>query len=98
MHQNPRKRGQASFRLEILANFIWESENGPRSERENMPVPFSPYGTYESLSRHMKRLQFHPIRIVIGKPYRPEIPEGRKEKEMYGPVAQEMMDRVAALG
>ena len=36
------KRGQASFRLEILANFIWESENGPRSERENMPVPFSP--------------------------------------------------------
>ena len=35
------KRGQASFRLEILANFIWESENGPRSERENMPVPFS---------------------------------------------------------
>jgi len=42
------KRGQASFRLEILANFIWESENGPRSERENMPVPFShtPFPTY----------------------------------------------------
>ena len=61
-------------------------------------LPVRLFGTYESLSRHMKRLQFHPIRIVIGKPYRPEIPEGRKEKEMYGPVAQEMMDRVAALG
>lgn len=61
-------------------------------------LPVRVFGTYESLSRHTKRLRFHPIRVVIGKPYLPVVPEGKREKEMYGPVAQEMMDRVAALG
>jgi 1-acyl-sn-glycerol-3-phosphate acyltransferase len=60
-------------------------------------LPVRVFGTYECLSRHMKRLRFKPIRVVIGKPYRPAILEGRKEKESYGPVAQEMMDRIAAL-
>ena len=61
-------------------------------------LPVRVFGTYESLSRHVKRLRFHPIRVVIGKPYRPAILEGRKEKESYGLVAQEMMDRISALG
>jgi len=60
-------------------------------------LPVRVFGTYESLSRHTKRLRFHPIRVVIGKPYLPVVPEGKRDKEMYGPVAQEMMDRIAAL-
>jgi 1-acyl-sn-glycerol-3-phosphate acyltransferase len=60
-------------------------------------LPVRLFGTYESLSRHVKHLRFHPIRVVIGKPYRPAILEGRREKESYGPVAQEMMDRIASL-
>jgi len=61
-------------------------------------LPVRVFGTYESLSRHTKRLRFHPIRVVIGQPYLPTIPEGKKEKECYGLVAQEMMDRIAKLG
>jgi 1-acyl-sn-glycerol-3-phosphate acyltransferase len=60
-------------------------------------LPVRIFGTYECLSRHTKRLRFHPIRVVIGRPYLPAIPPGKKDKEMYGLVAQEMMDRVAAL-
>jgi 1-acyl-sn-glycerol-3-phosphate acyltransferase len=60
-------------------------------------LPARVFGTFESLSRHNKRLRLHPIRVVIGKPYRPTVPEGRKEKECYGTVAQEMMDRIAEL-
>jgi len=60
-------------------------------------LPVRVFGTFESLSRHQKRLRFHPIRVVIGKPYRPELPEGRPEKESYPRVAQEMMEKIAAL-
>jgi 1-acyl-sn-glycerol-3-phosphate acyltransferase len=60
-------------------------------------LPVRVFGTYESLSRHTKTLKFHPIRVVIGKPYVPAVPEGKREKELYGPVAQEMMDRIAEL-
>jgi 1-acyl-sn-glycerol-3-phosphate acyltransferase len=60
-------------------------------------LPVRVFGTYESLSRHTKRLRFHPIHVVIGQPYLPAILEGRREKESYGLVAQEMMDRIAAL-
>jgi 1-acyl-sn-glycerol-3-phosphate acyltransferase len=48
-------------------------------------LPVRVFGTFESLSRHTKRLRFHPIRVVIGQPYRPAILEGRREKESYGP-------------
>ncbi len=66
--------------------------------KAGVPVlPVRVFGTYESLSRHTKRLTFHPIRVVIGKPYVPVVPEGRKDKEAYGPVAQEMMDKIAEL-
>ena len=60
-------------------------------------LPVRVFGTFESLSRHSKRLRFHPIRVVIGQSYRPTIPEGKREKESYGPVAQEMLQRIAAL-
>jgi 1-acyl-sn-glycerol-3-phosphate acyltransferase len=60
-------------------------------------LPVRVFGTYESLSRHTKRLRFHPIRVVIGQPYLPAILEGRRDKESFAPVAQEMMDRIAAL-
>jgi 1-acyl-sn-glycerol-3-phosphate acyltransferase len=66
--------------------------------KAGVPVlPVRVFGTYESLSRHVKRLRFHPIRVVIGLPYMPTILEGRRDKEMYGPVAQEMMDRISVL-
>jgi 1-acyl-sn-glycerol-3-phosphate acyltransferase len=66
--------------------------------KSGVPIlPVRVFGTFESLSRHNKRLRFHPIRVVIGKPYRPAILEGRKERGSYGLVAQEMMDRIGAL-
>jgi 1-acyl-sn-glycerol-3-phosphate acyltransferase len=67
--------------------------------KSGVPIlPVRVFGTFESLSRHNKRLRFHPIRVVIGQPYLPTIPEGKKEKECYGLVAQEMMNRIAKLG
>jgi 1-acyl-sn-glycerol-3-phosphate acyltransferase len=60
-------------------------------------LPTRVFGTFESLSRHNKRLRFHPIRVVIGKPYRPTVPEGRLDKQDYDRVAQEMMAHIAAL-
>src|SRR5471032_3122508 len=79
---------------------IQAAEPGPGLVALKAGVPILPvrvFGTYESLSRHTKRLRFHPIRVVIGQPYRPAIPEGRGEKQRYAPIAQEMMDRIAAL-
>jgi len=60
-------------------------------------LPARVFGTFESLSRHTKFLRFHPIRVVIGKPYLPTLPEGKKDKEAYQFVAQEMMEKIAAL-
>ncbi len=60
-------------------------------------LPVRVFGTFESLSRHTKRLRFYPIRVVIGQPYVPVVPVGKRDKEMYGPVAQEMMDRISTL-
>jgi 1-acyl-sn-glycerol-3-phosphate acyltransferase len=60
-------------------------------------LPVRIFGTFESLSRHTKRLRLHPIRVVIGQPYLPTVAEGRRDKKSYSPVAQEMMDRIAAL-
>ncbi len=66
--------------------------------KAGVPVlPVRVFGTFESLSRHQKRLRFHPIRVVIGKPYLPSIPEGKNEKPSYPRVAQEMMEKIAAL-
>ena len=60
-------------------------------------LPVRVFGTFESLSRHTKYLRFHPIRVVIGKPYLPTAPEGKTEKPSYDLVSQEMMERIAAL-
>ena len=60
-------------------------------------LPVRVFGTYESLSRHTKRLRFHPIRVVIGRPYQPTVAKDRPDRESYGAVAQEMMDRISAL-
>jgi 1-acyl-sn-glycerol-3-phosphate acyltransferase len=64
--------------------------------KADVPIlPVRVFGTYESLSRRDKIIRLHPIRVVIGKPYRPAIPPG--EKPSYQKVAQEMMDRIALL-
>jgi len=60
-------------------------------------LPVRVFGTFESLSRHTKRLRFHPIRVVIGKPYLPTQVEGRRDKDSFAPVAQEMMERIGEL-
>ena len=60
-------------------------------------LPVRVFGTFESLSRHQKRLRLHPIRVVIGQPYLPSLPADKTEKPSYQLVAQEMMERIAAL-
>ncbi len=66
--------------------------------KAGVPVlPCRVFGTYESLSRHTKLLRFHPIRVVIGKPYTPTVPEGARAKDYYAPVAQEMMNKITGL-
>jgi 1-acyl-sn-glycerol-3-phosphate acyltransferase len=66
--------------------------------KAGVPVlPCRVFGTYESLSRHTMRLRFHPIRVVIGKPYTPVVTEGRRNNECFGPVAQEMMEKIGEL-
>jgi 1-acyl-sn-glycerol-3-phosphate acyltransferase len=58
-------------------------------------LPVRVFGTFESLSRRARMIRFHPIRVVIGKPYTPALSPG--EKPSYPKVAQEMMDRIALL-
>ncbi|MCE0498298.1 MAG: 1-acyl-sn-glycerol-3-phosphate acyltransferase [Methylacidiphilales bacterium] len=66
--------------------------------KAGVPVlPARVFGTFESLSKNARRFRFHPIRVVVGLPYRPSVPEGRLEKQVYAQIAQEMMDRIAAL-
>ena len=66
--------------------------------KANVPIlPTRVFGTYESLSRHSKRLRFHPIRVVIGKPYQPTLPPGKADKNAYQAVADEMMAKIAEL-
>ncbi len=60
-------------------------------------LPARVFGTFESLSRHVKRLRFHPIRVVIGQPYLPAATLDRKDKDLYLRVAQEMMEKIAEL-
>jgi 1-acyl-sn-glycerol-3-phosphate acyltransferase len=60
-------------------------------------LPVRVFGTFECLSRQQKRLRFHPIRVVIGQPYLPSPPEGQNEKHSYSRIAQEMMEKIAAL-
>jgi 1-acyl-sn-glycerol-3-phosphate acyltransferase len=66
--------------------------------KAGVPVlPARVFGTYESLSRHVKRLTFHPIRVVIGQPYLPAPAKDRTDKDIYARTAQEMLDKIAAL-
>jgi 1-acyl-sn-glycerol-3-phosphate acyltransferase len=60
-------------------------------------LPVRVFGTFESLSRHNKRIRFHPIRVVIGRPYQPTLPPGRPNRTTYRLVAEEMMSHIAAL-
>jgi 1-acyl-sn-glycerol-3-phosphate acyltransferase len=66
--------------------------------KAGVPVlPARIFGSFECLSRHQKRLRFGRMRVVIGKPYLPPVPERGKEREAYGLVADEMMRRIADL-
>jgi 1-acyl-sn-glycerol-3-phosphate acyltransferase len=63
-------------------------------------VPILPtriFGSFECLSRHQKRLRFGKMRVVIGKPYLPPVPERGQERDAYGAIAEEMMRRIAEL-
>lgn len=66
--------------------------------KSGVPVlPVRVFGTFECLSRHQKRLRFGPVRVVIGRPYLPAVPDRSQEKQAYAPIAQEMLDRIAEL-
>jgi 1-acyl-sn-glycerol-3-phosphate acyltransferase len=66
--------------------------------KAEVPVlPVRVFGTFESLSRHVKRLRFHPIRVVIGESYVPAGMTDRKDKQAYARAAQDMMDRISRL-
>jgi 1-acyl-sn-glycerol-3-phosphate acyltransferase len=66
--------------------------------KAQVPVlPVRVFGTYASLSRRDKFIRFRPIRVVIGRPYRPAIPDGRLSKDDYDRIAQEMMSRIGEL-
>lgn len=66
--------------------------------KSGVPVlPVRIFGSFECLSRHQKRLRFGRMRVVIGKPYLPPLPERGKEREAYEPIAQEMMYRIGEL-
>ena len=66
--------------------------------KSGVPIlPVRIFGSFECLSRHQKRLRFAPMRVVIGKPYLPPLPERGQEREAYGPIAQEMMRRISEL-
>ena len=66
--------------------------------KSGVPIlPVRIFGSFECLSRHQKRLRFGPMRVVIGKPYLPPLPERGQEHDAYGPIAQEMMQRIAEL-
>jgi len=58
--------------------------------RSRLPCRFCPCGS-------SARLRLHPIRVVIGQPYLPSLPADKTEKPSYQLVAQEMMERIAAL-
>jgi 1-acyl-sn-glycerol-3-phosphate acyltransferase len=64
-------------------------------------LPVRLYGTYESFSRHQKFPTFKPIQVVIGKPYLPDLEKkegkGRVDKQAYGRVAAQMMEKIAEL-
>ena len=79
---------------------LQSAESGAALVAVKAEVPILPvrvFGTFESLSRHDKFIHFHPIRVVIGQPYLPTLPEGKADKPAYARVAQEMMARIAAL-
>ena len=66
--------------------------------KSGVPVlPVRVFGSFECLSRHQKRLRLGPMRVVIGKPYLPPVPERSKEKQSYGLIAAEMMRQIAEL-
>jgi len=75
-----------------------EAGAGLVAVKSGVPIlPVRVFGSFECLSRHQKWLRFGPMRVVIGKPYLPPLPERGKEREAYEPIAQEMMRRIAEL-
>lgn len=74
-----------------------ESGAGFIACKAQVPIlPVRLYGTYEALSRHHKSLHYHPVRIVIGKPFLP--PTGSNlGKEDYEKLANRMMKEIGDL-
>ena len=62
-------------------------------------LPVRLFGTYESLPPSSSKLHFHPVRVVIGKPFLPPADaRTSKDKDLYAKLGQRMMDEIAALG
>ncbi|PAW79405.1 MAG: hypothetical protein B9S32_02360 [Verrucomicrobia bacterium Tous-C9LFEB] len=74
-----------------------ESGAGFVACKAQVPIlPVRVFGTFEALSRHHKMLTYHPLRIVIGKPFLPPSGKGLG-KEDYEALAKRMMDEIGKL-
>lgn len=61
-------------------------------------VPVRLHGTYEIMPRGRSQMRYHPVRIVIGKPFTlPAGPGTEEKKEFYHWASQQMMKAVAEL-
>jgi 1-acyl-sn-glycerol-3-phosphate acyltransferase len=58
-------------------------------------LPTRVFGSFEALSRQGKGYAMHPLRVVIGRPYRPTLPPAGKPD--YQAIADEMMAKIAEL-
>jgi 1-acyl-sn-glycerol-3-phosphate acyltransferase len=74
-----------------------ESGAGFVAYKARVPIlPVRIFGTYESLSRHQKKLTYNPLRIVVGKPF--FLPkDGKPDKEAYQKLANRMMEEIGKL-
>lgn len=65
--------------------------------KAQMPIlPMRIFGTFEAFSRHDKFPHYHPLRVVIGKPFNPPSGSGLG-KEEYQALADRMMLEIGKL-
>lgn len=66
--------------------------------KSHAPVlPVRIYGTFEAYPRGAKFLRPAQIRLVVGKPYQPDLKAGTEGRDLYQTLADEVMQRIGEL-